>query len=208
MRHKYNIVDAEMNVLGAAVAGARQRLGLTKTALAAAAGLSRLTIAQLEAGTVCDLGIRKVHRVLGVLGLTMKVADPAALPAVAVRSAVASGRGAAPSSPLGRLFAQRAIERRRRALELAGRTLEALRRSGVSARVVGSLARGRFRADSDVDFLVENRGGLPESRILGMVEASMKGFPADVTFAERADARLLAMMREEALDGASAVRAA
>ncbi len=197
-----------MNALGAAVAQARQRLGLTKKALAAAAGLSRLTIAQLEAGTVCDLGIRKVHRVLGVLGLTMKVADPAALPAAAVRSAVANGRGAAPSSQLGRLFARRATERRDRALELAGRTLDALRRSGVSVRVVGSLARGGFRADSDVDFLIENRGGLAESRILGMVEASMKGFPADVTFAERVDARLLAMMREEALDDASAVRAA
>jgi predicted nucleotidyltransferase len=145
--------------------------------------------------------------VLGVLGLTMKIADPAAPLAAATRFGISTGRGAAPSSPLGRLFARRATERRDRALELGGRTLEALRRSGVSARIVGSLARGGFRADSDVDFLVENRGGLPESRILGMVEASMKGFPADVMFAERADSRLLAMMREEALDGASAVRA-
>lgn len=208
MHHKNTIVDAEMGALGAAVARARQRLGLTKKALAAAAGLSRLTIAQLEAGTVSDLGIRKVHRVLAALGLTMTIADPEAQPGVVARSAIASGRGAAPSSPLGRLFAQRAMERRRRALDLAGRALEALRRSGVSARIVGSLARGGFRADSDVDFLVENRGGLPESRILGMVEASMKGFPADVTFADRADTRLLAMMREEALDGASAVRPA
>jgi transcriptional regulator with XRE-family HTH domain len=197
-----------MERLGVAVTRARRRLGLTKKALAAASGLSRLTIAQLEAGTVSDLGIRKVHRVLRALGLTMTVGEPVAAAPAAARSAIAGGRGLAPSSQLGRLFAQRAIDRRRRALELAGRALDALRRSGVSARIVGSLARGRFRADSDVDFLVEDRGGLPESRILGIVEASMQGFPADVTFAERADARLLAMMREEALDGASAVRAA
>jgi transcriptional regulator with XRE-family HTH domain len=196
-----------MATLGAAVARARQRLGLTKKALATAAGLSRLTIAQLEAGTVSDLGIRKVHRVLAALGLTMTVADPAARRAVAERSVIAGG-GAAPSSQLGRLFAQRATERRRRAMELAGRTLEALRRAGVSACIVGSLAKGRFRGDSDVDFLVEDRGGLPESRVLGIVEGSMAGFPADVTFAERADARLLEMMRQEARRGAPAVRAA
>jgi transcriptional regulator with XRE-family HTH domain/predicted nucleotidyltransferase len=197
-----------METLGAAVARARQRLGLTKKALATAAGLSRLTIAQLEAGTVSDLGIRKVHRVLAALGLTMTVADRAARRAAGQRSAIAGGGGAAPSSQLGRLFAQRATERRRRALELAGRTLEALRRAGVSACIVGSLAKGRFRGDSDVDFLVEDRGGVPESRVLGIVEASMAGFPADVTFAERADARLLEMMRQEARRGAPAVRAA
>jgi transcriptional regulator with XRE-family HTH domain len=202
------MVDVEMESLGAAVARARQRLGLTKKALAAAAGLSRLTIAQLEAGTISDLGVRKVHRVLEALGLAMRIFDPSALPDAAARTAIASVRGAAPSSRLGRLFARRATERRRRALELAGRALDALRRSGVSACVVGSLARGRFRADSDVDFLVEDRAGLPESRILGIVEAAMRGFPADVTFAERADPRLLAMMRQEARRGAPAVRAA
>lgn len=100
------------------------------------------------------------------------------------------------------------MERRRRALELAGRAMRALHRAGISARVVGSLAKGTFRANSNVDFLVEARGWRSESRILGIVEESMQGFPFDVTFADRAAPRLLAMMREEARRGASAVRSA
>jgi predicted nucleotidyltransferase len=73
---------------------------------------------------------------------------------------------------------------------------------------VGSLAKGKFRADSDVDFLVEDRAGLTESRIVGIVERSMAGFPFDVAFAERMDPRLLAIVRKEARGDASAVRAA
>jgi predicted nucleotidyltransferase len=107
-------------------------------------------------------------------------------------------RGGCARSRLARLLADRARKRRRRALALARRTLGALRNAGVSACVFGSLAKGRFHTRSDVDYLIEDRGGVSESRILAIVEAAMRAFPFDVTFAERADPRLLAMMREEA----------
>src|SRR3989304_5541174 len=121
---------------------------------------------------------------------------------------VARVRGAAERSPLGRLMIARASERRARALELVRATLGRLRRQGVSARVVGALAKGGFHVGSDVDYLIENRAGLSESRIVTIIEAAMRGFPFDAIFAERADPRLLELIREEAERGASAVRAA
>lgn len=190
--------------LGRAIGAARRHAGLTKTALARASGLSRLTVAQLEAGTVSDLGIRKVERVLRALGLALRV-EPAGTEGLA---GVARVRGAAAGSPLGRLMIARARERRARALELAGAALGRLRQAGVSARVVGSLARGGFHAGSDVDYLIEDRAGLSESRIVTIVEGAMRGFPFDVIFAERADPRLLELIREEAERGAPALRAA
>lgn len=189
------IDDLAGDDLSQAVKRARLRLGFTQQALALACGLSRQTVAQVEAGTFSDLGVRKLQRMLSVLGLALAVAQT-------------DTAGAVPGSRLARLLAGRALERKRRALVFAGRTLDALRKEGVRASVIGSLAKGKFRADSDVDFLVEERAGLSEPRILGIVEAAMGRFPFDVTFAERADPRLLAMMREEARRGAPAIRAA
>lgn len=189
------ISDCNMAGLSHAVRQARRRAAMTQAELAAACGLSRQTVAAVEAGTFSDLGVRKLARMLSVLGLALQVAEDA-------RQA---GRG---RSRIEALFARRASERRRRAMALAGRALARLRASGVKAIVVGSLAAGGFRADSDVDLLVEDRGGLSESRILDIVEAEMKGFPFDVTFADRADRSLVAAMREEARRGASAVRTA
>ena len=142
---------------------------------------------------------------LAVLDLSLAVSGAAA---EANATATAPNRNPLTRSRLRRLLADRALARRRRALELARHTLGALRKEGVLACVVGSLAKGKFRADSDVDYLVENRGGVPESRVTAIVEAAMKGFPFDLTFAGRADTRLLALMREEASRGASVVQPA
>jgi transcriptional regulator with XRE-family HTH domain len=208
MHPLHALADTPLRALGVAVARARQQAGLTKTALARTSGLSRLTIAQLEAGTYPDLGIRKVQRVLAVLGLRIRVEERMTVARAPGPTGVALVKGARRDSRLARLFATRALERRGRALELATRTLKALRRAGVTSRVVGSLAKDAFRADSDVDFLIEDRAGLAESRVVAIVERSMAGFPFDVTFAERMDPRLLAIVREEARRGASVVRAA
>lgn len=59
--------------ISAEVAAARKRADLTQHALAQAAGLSRQTIAALERGTVSDLGVRKLLRVLEVLDLTLAI---------------------------------------------------------------------------------------------------------------------------------------
>ena len=187
----------DMTELSNAVRVARLRSGLSQSALAAMCALSRQTIAQLEAGTFSDLGIRKVERVLAQLGLRLRV-EPAG----------AAYAGAGGGTRLGRLLHARGKERKRTALSLAAATLRKLRKAGVSAWVVGSLARDKFRADSDVDYLIENRGGLAESRITGLIEASMGGFPFDVIFAERADPELLKFMRDEARGRAPALRPA
>jgi len=79
--------------LGGAVRAARTRAGMTQSALAAACGLSRQTVAQLEAGSFSDLGIRKIERVLAQLGLRLRVETDAAA------VSPASGRSASPSSP-------------------------------------------------------------------------------------------------------------
>jgi predicted nucleotidyltransferase len=102
---------------------------------------------------------------------------------------------------LERLFEGRANERRKTATALARATLRALHSRGITARVVGSLAQGKFRAESDIDYLIEDRAGVPEGDVVGIIEVSMRGFPFDAVFAERADPRLLKMMREEAERG-------
>lgn len=53
---------------------ARQEKGLTQAALADLAGLSRVTINQIENGVVADIGLRKFQRVLDGVGLTLEAA--------------------------------------------------------------------------------------------------------------------------------------
>ena len=199
--------------LGSTVRAARTHAGLTQAALAAACGLSRQTIAQLEAGTFSDLGIRKVGRVLARLGLDLRV-EPAGTAYIGEGTGTRLGRLAntrldrLAGSRLVRLLRARGEARKQIASRLAAATLRKLRKEGISARLIGSLVTGRFRPDSDVDFLIEDRGGLSESRITGTIERSMGGFPFDVVFADRADPELLKFMRDEVRGGAPAVRPA
>ena len=57
--------------LGNQMRSARKERKLTQAQLAALVGISRKTLGQIEAGTVVDIGIRKVERVLEVLGLEL-----------------------------------------------------------------------------------------------------------------------------------------
>jgi transcriptional regulator with XRE-family HTH domain len=59
--------------LGIKMRSARKEKKLTQAQLAEKAGISRKTLGQIEAGTVADIGIRKVERVLEVLGLELSV---------------------------------------------------------------------------------------------------------------------------------------
>jgi len=183
--------------LGVAVRAARTRAGLTQSALAAACGLSRQTVAQLEAGSFSDLGVRKIERVLAHLGLRLRV-----------EMIVPTLAPAAGKSRLGHLLHARGEARRHLALRLAAAALRRLKDAGVTGAIVGSLARGGFRPGSDVDFLIEQRGGLSESRVTDLVASAMQGFPFDVVFAERADPAMLRFLRAEARHGAPVVRAA
>lgn len=109
------------------------------------------------------------------------------------------------NSRIARLLRSRGLARRGEALALAQATLRKLRKAGVSTRIFGSLAKGKFRADSGVNYLIEDRGGLPESRVIDLIETTMREFPFDAVFADRVDPILLKFMREEAKHGASDV---
>ena len=66
--------------LGLALREQRKRRGLTQAELARQAGLSRATLSLLENGSVPELGIRKVIRVLELLGLELAVRPAGAPP--------------------------------------------------------------------------------------------------------------------------------
>ena len=153
------------DILGPAARAARLRAGLTQAALARDCALSRQTIAQFEAGTYSDLGVRKIERVLARLGLRLEMAGDTGGTGGTFAPARAGSR-------IARLLRARGLARAREARTLAETTLRRLRKAGVSARIVGSLAKGTFRADSDVDYLIEDRGGLPESRVSILIEAA------------------------------------
>jgi transcriptional regulator with XRE-family HTH domain len=59
--------------IGSAVAQRRKERGLRQADLAARAEVSRATIDALENGRLAELGIRKVARILSVLGLELVI---------------------------------------------------------------------------------------------------------------------------------------
>ncbi len=59
--------------IGKQIRLARKGRKLTQAALASALGMSRTTIGQIENGTVHDIGIRKVIRLLEFLELELRV---------------------------------------------------------------------------------------------------------------------------------------
>ena len=66
--------------LGKAIQQERKRKGITQIALAKAARIGRSTLSQIENGTVKDIGIRKVIRVLDYLGLELTTRPQGAPP--------------------------------------------------------------------------------------------------------------------------------
>ena len=75
MFNKLNIQMPPMRLqeLGFAVRQARNERGLTQAELAAAVGLSRTTVSQLENGLLSDLGVKKLQSVMEEVGLTLSV---------------------------------------------------------------------------------------------------------------------------------------
>lgn len=90
MRWQMNLAQ-----LGGRIQGARLQAGLLQEQVAKFSGLSRVTINQLENGTLNDLGYTKLQAVLEVLGLDMETIRPARMKsalAVAARSISTSYR--------------------------------------------------------------------------------------------------------------------
>lgn len=81
--------------IGGEIHSKRIQVGLLQEHVAKFAGLSRVTINQLENGTLKDLGYTKLKAVMDVLGLDMKTVQPSRLKsalAVAARSISTSYR--------------------------------------------------------------------------------------------------------------------
>lgn len=66
--------------LGNTIRQTRKSQKLTQSRLAVAAGISRSTLSQIESGTVKDIGIRKIVRVLDFLDLELDVRPRGAPP--------------------------------------------------------------------------------------------------------------------------------
>ena len=61
--------------IGAQIASRRKALGLSQSALADKAGVSRATLEALENGRLGELGFSKVANILSALGLELKLQE-------------------------------------------------------------------------------------------------------------------------------------
>jgi transcriptional regulator with XRE-family HTH domain len=59
--------------LGEEIRKERKRRGVSQGKIAQALGMSRATISQIESGTVQDIGVRKLIRILEYLNLELRV---------------------------------------------------------------------------------------------------------------------------------------
>lgn len=66
--------------IGQKIKRARKERKLSQAALAALLGMSRTTIGQIESGTVGEIGVRKLIRILETLGLEVRVRSAAQPP--------------------------------------------------------------------------------------------------------------------------------
>lgn len=104
----------------------------------------------------------------------------------------------ATDTPLDRLLARRAAHRLAAVLPEAMATLAALSAAGSNVALVGSLARGTFGLNSDVDFLIVDRGPLSDTQIFNIVCDHLKAAPFDLVFADRLSPISLGLMRRDA----------
>jgi transcriptional regulator with XRE-family HTH domain len=67
-------------VIGRLIREARKRQNVTQSEAAKAAGVGRSTLSQIENGTIQEIGIRKVIRILDFLGLELTTRPKGAPP--------------------------------------------------------------------------------------------------------------------------------
>lgn len=66
--------------IGEHIRSERKRRKMTQAELASLLGMSRSTISQIESGTVQEVGVRKLIRILEVLGLELRIRPAGAPP--------------------------------------------------------------------------------------------------------------------------------
>lgn len=104
-----------------------------------------------------------------------------------------------PNTRLDELLSLRAQERRKAVTPQVDATLAALRAAGVQVEVFGSYARGEFRVNSDVDFLVLDKGPMTQTQVFGVVYDHLSLAKFDLVFADRTQPQTVALMREDSL---------
>jgi len=102
--------------------------------------------------------------------------------------------------PIGEILRDRSDARRARLREQIQEALEALRGRGVVCEVIGSFARASalIDAESDLDILVESKGGLSEADVWDVAWTHLRDVDADLVFAEQLSAKKVALMKEHA----------
>jgi len=103
-------------------------------------------------------------------------------------------------SRLERLASDRASERRGLAISRVRHACATLTEMGVTARVIGSLATGRFGPASDIDLLVVDCPRHLKYGIEGIVEDCLAGLPFDVVYLDEIPAHKLDRFTREAVD--------
>jgi predicted nucleotidyltransferase len=96
--------------------------------------------------------------------------------------------------------ASEADARRMRAMAAATAVVEALGGMGVTALVIGSLARGGFGPHSDIDFLITACPRRLKYAIEGVVEDLLGGLPFDVVYLDELPAWKVSRFAAGAVD--------
>lgn len=93
----------------------------------------------------------------------------------------------------------RDVKREAEAAVAARAALRALKQVGISAHLVGSLARGDFRQHSDIDILID---APPERRsaALRTCLGALRGFPSSILFKDDLTPDALSHFMREAVD--------
>lgn len=104
-----------------------------------------------------------------------------------------------PNTRLDELLSLRAQDRLKAVTPEVDATLAALRAAGVQVEVFGSYARGEFRVNSDVDFLVLDSGPMTQTQVFKIVYDHMSLARFDLVFAEHTKPETIALMREDSL---------
>ena len=104
-----------------------------------------------------------------------------------------------PNTRLDHLLSLRAQERLKAVTPQVDATLAALRAAGAQVEVFGSYARGEFRVNSDVDFLVLDMGPMTQTQVFGIVYDHLSLARFDLVFADHTQPQTIALMREDSL---------
>ena len=104
-----------------------------------------------------------------------------------------------PNTRLDQLLSLRAQERLKAVTPQVDATLAALRAAGVQVEVFGSYARGEFRVNSDVDFLVLDQGPMTQTQVFRIVFDHLSLARFDLVFADPTQPQTVALMREDSL---------